>query len=318
MVADEPSPDSELLRIRETIIVAVASDEALVERLVLKGGNALDIVHKLGERSSLDLDFSMQGDFESASEVSDTEQRLFRALGDRFDALGFLVFDERFESRPRGDGGPGVVWGGYSAQFKLITRRRFIELGGVIGVEPEARLLEAMQREAHVTGVGSQRSFVIEISKFEHTEGKQLVEVGGFDCYVYTPAMIAVEKLRAICQQSPLYAQRKHPTPRPRDFFDIHTIAVRASCDIAAREHRSLVNAMFSAKQVPLELIEDIGAPERRDFHAQQWRSVADSVRGGPAHDFDFYYDFVVSECRRLLRAINRPQETPPRHRADG
>jgi hypothetical protein len=300
------SDEYELLRIRETIIAAVASDEALMERLVLKGGNALDIVYKLSERSSLDLDFSMNGDFESQEEIDETKRRLFVALRDRFDAIGYVVFDERFEVRPKGRGGPGVVWGGYNALFKLITRKRFLELGGIVGAAPSDKVLSAMQRESQVTGAGSQRTFTIEISKLEHVEGKQVVEVAGFDCYVYTPAMIAAEKLRAICQQSPHYTLRRNPAPRPRDFFDIHTIAKRAGCDIAAPEHHDLVRAMFVAKDVDLELIRDIGAPGRREFHAQQWPAVVDAIRGGAPESFDYYYHFVVTEGLRLLYALAR------------
>jgi len=164
--------------------------------------------------------------------------------------------------------------------------------------------LTAMQRESQVTGVGSQRIFTIEISKFEHVEGKLVVDVAGFDCYVYSPAMIAIEKLRAICQQSPLYPLRRNPAPRPRDFFDIHTIATRAGCDIAAAEHHKLVKAMFSAKSVDLELIRDIGSPDRRDFHGQQWSAVVNAIRGGAPASFEHYYDFVVREGLRLLEAI--------------
>jgi hypothetical protein len=304
MTVYNPTDEQELLRIRETIIAAVASDDALVDLLVLKGGNALDIVYQMSARSSLDMDFSMEGDFETADDVSETSARLFAALRDRFDALGYVLFDEAFVSRPRGGGGPGIAWGGYNALFKLISRKRFIELGGSIGVPAADKVLEAIRRESQVTGIGSQRNFVIEISKFEYTEGKQLVEVGGFDCYVYSPAMIAIEKLRAICQQSPEYPLRKNPTPRPRDFFDIHAIASHAGCDIAAPEHHKLVRAMFAAKSVALDLIAGIGAADRRAFHAQQWPAVLNAVRGGPSREFDFYFDFVAAEGRRLLEAL--------------
>jgi hypothetical protein len=305
-----PEDDQDLLRIRETIVVAVASDEKLVDLLVLKGGNALDLVYKLGQRSSLDVDFSMQNDFADAAEVAAIRARLFAALRERFDALGFVVFDERFEDRPPGKGGPGVVWGGYSALFKLIRRSRFLELGGTIGAVPDGTVLEALRRESAVTGVGSQRNFTIEISKFEHTEGKQVVEVGGFDCFVYSPVMLAAEKLRAICQQSTHYPHRRHPTPRPRDFFDIHTVATHAGCDIAAPEHRALVNAMFAAKEVDTELLAELGDDERRAFHGQQWPAVQNSVRGGVAHDFDYYFDFVATEATRLLNVLRAPD--PP------
>ena len=60
-----------LLGIRKTIIIAIASDDVLMERLVLKGGNALDIIYQLSDRSSLDLDFSMANDVGSAEELED-------------------------------------------------------------------------------------------------------------------------------------------------------------------------------------------------------------------------------------------------------
>jgi hypothetical protein len=297
--------DEELLEIRKTIIIAIASDEKLMERLVLKGGNALDIVYRIGERSSLDVDFSMAGDFRDEDELEVMRERLFSALRDRFDSLGYAVFDEKLEHRPRDQGGPGLtVWGGYNAVFKLIPRDRLVALGGVPGMAPTGAVLDAVRREARVSGPNSQRVFLIEISKFEYCEGRKQAEVEGFDCYVYTPAMIAAEKLRAICQQLPAYSLRRHPAPRPRDFFDIHTIATQAGCDLADPAHHDLVRQMFATKEVPLELIAQIGTDETRAFHAQQWAAVVDSVRGGVPGLFDFYFDFVVGEGRRLLETL--------------
>jgi hypothetical protein len=299
--------DDQLLLIRKTIIVAIASDDALMERLVLKGGNALDIVYRLGERASLDVDFSMSDDFTSRAELESVGHRLFQALRDRFDAIDLIVFDERLEERPRGQGGPGIaVWGGYNATFKLLSRERFYALGGSPGVPPTGLLLEAMQRESlnAGAGAGTTRKFTIEISKFEYCEGRVLQSVDDYDCYVYTPAMIAAEKLRAICQQLPTYAQRKNPTPRPRDFLDIHTIETRGGCDLAAAEHHSLLRSMFAVKEVPLNLIREIGSEGNRGFHAQQWSAVLDLVRGTLPHRFDFYFDYVVELGGRILEAL--------------
>lgn len=315
-----PADEQQLLAIRKTIIVAIASDDVLMERLTLKGGNALDIVYRLGERSSLDVDFSMAHSFEGIDDMAEMRTRLFRALRDRFDSLkptGYVVFDEKLEQRPRTQPGQKpeaglTLWGGYNATFKLIAKdvdvavRKRVEqrIKKKFDRAPtDAELLRARQAEAQVTGSGSERVFYIEISKFEYTEGRVLRTVEDYDCYVYTPAMIAAEKLRAVCQQLPAYELRKHPAPRPRDFYDIHTIATRAGCDLAAPDHRALVVQMFAAKHVPLRLLGQLDADDVRAFHAQEWPAVQNAVRG-TTRPFDFYLDFVVATARRLLTEL--------------
>ena len=49
--------------IKKLTIIAMFSDDDLLNRLVLKGGNALDIVYRLNSRSSIDVDFSMEEEF---------------------------------------------------------------------------------------------------------------------------------------------------------------------------------------------------------------------------------------------------------------
>ena len=83
--------------IRRTAIAALFSDDVLTDYLVLKGGNALNLVYGITSRSSIDLDFAMAQDFEDSE---DARRRLFGALQNRFDAAGYKVFDEKFEPRP--------------------------------------------------------------------------------------------------------------------------------------------------------------------------------------------------------------------------
>ncbi len=87
--------------IRRQTITALFADDKLLELLVLKGGNALSLVHGLSPRSSLDVDFSIEGDFPDIDEV---RIRIFRSLHDRFDSLGYVVFDEEFTAKPELDG----------------------------------------------------------------------------------------------------------------------------------------------------------------------------------------------------------------------
>jgi predicted nucleotidyltransferase component of viral defense system len=84
--------------VRKLTIVALFSDDKLYEQIVLKGGNALNLVYGLSPRTSLDLDFSIDRDF---ADLEDTRRRIFRALEDRFAAAGFVVFDQSFEPKPQ-------------------------------------------------------------------------------------------------------------------------------------------------------------------------------------------------------------------------
>ena len=221
MARSKRPPVHDLREIRRRILTAVASDDLLVSLLVLKGGNALELIHRIGERASLDLDFSMEDDVAGASEL---EPRLKRAVEDRLDSMGLVVLDWKFGPRPNTPQESGARGGGYRAEFKLVTRDVLREHGG----NPDA-----LRRLAVELGPEHQRIFQIDISKFEFCRGSVSAEVDGFDIKVYTPAMIAAEKLRAICQQMPEYPQRRHPAPRPRDFYDIHAIVTVAGVWLA-------------------------------------------------------------------------------------
>jgi predicted nucleotidyltransferase component of viral defense system len=63
--------------VRRLAITAVFSDDYFFDRVVLKGGNALAIALGISGRSSLDLDFSIERDFENPAEAA---QRLEAAL----------------------------------------------------------------------------------------------------------------------------------------------------------------------------------------------------------------------------------------------
>lgn len=122
---------------------------------------------------------------------------------------------------------------------------------------------EKMRIEALVTGARDERTFTVDLSKYEYTKGKEERELDHYSIYVYTPEMIAVEKLRAICQQMPDYPHRGHPRPRARDFYDIHSAVTRAAIKLTSAQNHELLTQIFEAKQVPLSLLARI--EETRD-----------------------------------------------------
>src|SRR5437660_10502664 len=107
--------------VRETIIVALFSDDELYNELVLKGGNALSIVHRLGKRVSMDVDFSISGAFHDLKAI---QTRIEKVLTEKFAERGFTLFDFKLSVKPEGQA-PGERWGGYAVEFKIIESRRF-------------------------------------------------------------------------------------------------------------------------------------------------------------------------------------------------
>lgn len=115
--------------------------------------------------------------------------------------------------------------------------------------------------------------------------------------------MIVFEKIRAICQQMPEYAQvvnSPSQSARARDFFDIYTILEHfKGIDFRTKGNADLLKNIFAAKRVPLNLIGKI--KDYKEYHRPDFVSVKDTVQ--PSFDlreFDYYFDYVVDRCREL------------------
>jgi len=286
----------ELSWLRRELIAATVSDDRLMELLVLKGGNALNLIHHIGSRASLDLDFSLEGDLD---DLEDVGRRLFRALKDRLQPHGLGVIDEKIEPRPREEGAD-PRWGGYQVEFKLVSDEARKRARGD---------LQRMRVEALSIGGGGQhkRVFKIQISKHEYCGRKEEVELYGLALYVYPPAMIAIEKLRSLCQQMDEYGHRRNPSPRARDFYDIHAVIVEAGVDLTTETNQDILRCVFEAKDVPLRLLRNLEA--YREFHRAEWPDVQNAVGGARLEIYDFYFDYTIRQIMRLdaLGVIDAP-----------
>jgi hypothetical protein len=139
------------------------------------------------------------------------------------------------------------------------------------------------------------------LSRNEYCAAKVSTHLDDFTIYVYTLPMIAIEKMRAICQQMPEYKLRKHPTPRARDFYDVHTVATHSKFDVRSKEMLDLLKNVFAAKEVSIALLENI--PASREFHRPDWPAVVNTTSALNPTDFDFYFDSVVDLAKRLYAA---------------
>lgn len=283
--------NEELEMVRRLAIIGLFSDDDLMDLFVLKGGNALEIAYKVHSRASMDIDVSLESDFEELGfTIDEVETKIMKSMKGAFEDSDYIVFDFKMSKRPL-KLAPELdkKWGGYAVEFKVIRE----ELAAKAGHD-----LEKM-RKTSLAVAGTKKNMKIDISKYEYVSPATEAEIDDYVVRVYTPRMIVMEKLRAICQQLPEYQaiMRSSISPRPRDFYDIYVICTTMDehLDLSEAENWEMLHNFFSIKEVPLSFLLQIEEQQTRDFHEQEFSNVRDTVhQKEELQDFDFYYNFVI------------------------
>lgn len=287
----------DLLWLRRQFLIAIARNATLRDLLFLKGGNALGLIYEIGERASLDIDYSLEGELDDPVSFGEA---LRAAVTDHLALVGLIAFDWIFESRPNErEPGNDPRWGGYQASFKVIDE------------ETHQRLLGTPDRLRHqairIAGDGqSSQIFKLDLSKHEFCGDVLSVELEGTTVQVYSLALIALEKLRALCQQLDAYGRPKR-APRPRDVYDIHAIVTEGGVDLSNADNRALLQEVFAAKDVSPRLLASLRS--EREFHRQGWPAVLDTIPADRNRVFDDYFDFTLRLIDRLeaLGVVDAP-----------
>ena len=200
------------------ILKALFQDSWFLDRLALKGGNAMSLVYGVGMRTSLDLDFSMQDDLENLQETSG---RIKENLDSVFRPQGLTVFDFTFIPKPKQT--HDEWWGGYRAEFKLIESA----VAEAVNYDPDSM----RRRSLSIDPASQKRKYTIEISKFEYIDPSSIVDYGGTDIRIYSPILLAAEKLRALLQQHPEYPQ----IPRKQNEVEEEISTIYGRCVIISQ-----------------------------------------------------------------------------------
>lgn len=288
-----------LRKLRQLAIISLFADDVLMEKFVLKGGNAIDIAYDINERSSLDVDVSMESDFAPA-ELDSVKVRLETALRKTFDDAGYAVFDVVLEKKPATDfPETKEFWGGYSLLFKIIDKA---------GYQKFQTDKPGLRRHAIIVGEANRRKFQVDISKFEYCRPKTSTTLDGYKIYVYTPTMVIYEKLRAICQQTVGYGKvvKLNRRGRAKDFYDICTIqdSLDDPDQLFHPDNLAILRQIFAAKRVTPDLLGKIEAD--RAFHEDTFQQVRATVYGSRRLEpFDFYFNEVLKLARRLKSLWN-------------
>ena len=287
--------DLEVVRtIRKIALIGIFSNDLLTERLVFKGGSALELIYKLTSRASIDIDFSIEDDF-TEIELQEIKAALESAIQSRLGEEGYFLFDFLFTKRPE-EIRPGTppFWGGYNVEFKVVD----IKLAETLAYD-----IDKLRRRSLIATPSQGRKFLIEISKHEYCIETTYEDLEGYKISVYTLRAIMFEKLRAICQQMKEYPHMSTPSPRPRDFYDIQKIMEfeKISQNLSAADVE-IIKAIFAKKEVPVELLGRV--EEYKDFHRQALESLIATLIPEERERFDFDECFagVVELSKNILK----------------
>ena len=280
--------------VKRRSIIAIAGDDLLMNILVFKGGNALAYIHGITARASFDLDFSMADEFE---DIEILRSAIKRSLHASFEEVSLVPFDVVVEAVPAViSEGNKKFWGGYSIEFKLIGVVEFDKFRD----DPQ----QLQNRSLSIGPNGRSKRFQIDISRHEYCGDRQLVVFEDYRLYVYSPATIVCEKLRAICQQLPEYhaivnRHRDVPKGRAGDFLDICSILDKFPIKVNSVEFRQLLNRVFAAKRVPLRFLRQIpGTYSTQVSDFERVRATVSSTEN--LQSFEFYFLRVLELCSQL------------------
>jgi len=208
--------------------------------------------------------------------------------------LNLKIIDYKFEETPENMSVDlASFWGGYIIKFKIIDIDSYNNLSGQ---KPK----QEISKKSVSLDEKSSKVFSIDISNFEFTDSKEIVNIDGYSVFIYTAEAIVFEKIRAICQQQAEYREiikSSHNSSRAKDFYDIYFLSNKFSIDFKNQDNFLLLENIFEAKQVPLYLMSKI--QDNKKFYEIGFTSVRQTVKG-EIKEFDFYFDFVVEKCKIL------------------
>lgn len=283
-------------KIKRLVIKALFADDELSEMFVLKGGSALDLIYQIQKRASIDIDISLEKDFQDFDLNKDKIfDKIKSAFSKVFSDTDYAVFDLELNKRPRNMSIEGEkFWGGYQLLFKVIEKDKYSEEN-----------IELSRKQSIALGKGNKKDFKVDISRFEVCGAKKEFIFEDFYIYVYPPLMIVNEKIRALCQQTKEYCAiigSQQISPRPRDFFDIYSVFesnLISESEFFNPQNLLTLEEIFNIKKVPVELISAIRSSY--DFHYQGYSSLKDTVYADAnIKEFSFYFDYVLGIVAKL------------------
>jgi len=270
-------------------VAALYSNDLVRSFLILKGGTALSISENIQKRLSTDIDFSVSGEIENPGMFFG---EIANILKDHFFKLNYELFDYKYSVKPSNRSAKDpVFWGGYEVNFKLIPAKHGIEV------------IDQKRRNAVIPKGSISSNISLEISEHEFCGLIKKFPFHGSTVCAYDPALLILEKLRAICQQHPNYRYRKFGKNRARDFFDIYQLLSKHRSASFYSTLKDNIYEVFKAKETPIELARSIFSDDFLALQKDGFEEVRNTVSAveGRIEDFDFYVEQLQLLVDRIV-----------------
>lgn len=263
--------------IKKQCVIALFSNKDLKNQLVLKGGTALSLSEHIYYRLSTDIDFSIPGNIASPEQYF---ANIEKCLLQRFRKFKLELFDFKKEKKPKiKSPKKPPTWGGWGIHFKLIS-------------EKSSNMEITKKRRTALIPKGLNSSIIsIDISEYEYCALTKIIRLENVAIRVYDPAILIIEKLRAICQQHPLYPHNTNIKTRSRDFYDIYHLLKRHRSDKFVVTLKKHLEPVFKIKDVSLDIIPNIFKAEFLELQKSGFEEVKNTISNDKIEPFDFYLE---------------------------
>lgn len=269
-------------------LIALFKEDLFNQNLYLKGGQAIRLKENIKTRFSADMDFSVEGRLKDHDTFF---AKIKDILYSEFLHNELYLFDFIFANKPRirAEGTPDF-WSGWEVEFKLIE------------VVKKLKKIEDQRREALIPSGYQSSKITIDISEYEYCNSIELFKLKTVEIKTYSRTLLVLEKIRAICQQHPIYILRGNDS-RARDFYDIEKLWQKVLKDKNQRpfieDCKKHIDHVFKAKEVPMNILELIFEESFIELQKQAWETVKNSV-SERIDDFEYY----VESLKQIVKLI--------------
>ncbi len=144
-----------ITELKTIVLKSLMSNDLLFDTLILKGGNALELIYEITDRASTDIDFSLRDDYNSC-QIEEIKSIIPELLNQNLEPMGYSTYDFKMIDKPKNQ--YIKEWKGYQLSFKIIPNK-------ILNANNNQ---DTIRRNA--VNFGTSTNYTVDISCYEYTE----------------------------------------------------------------------------------------------------------------------------------------------------